>query len=799
VRLQRHVPADSSRDFIVATDPKRIPDDAVTTETPSSIYMTGAGNADFIIIAHEPFADACQRIVDFRRAQGVSTLLVKDQDLYDEFNGGRKSHFAIRRFIRYALENWDTRFVLLVGDASEDAQGWLGGSGVDYLPTPIIQGPIPVSAGFEAVPSDNWYVQRLTGEPSPIEDLLLDMIIGRWTAGSVSQVNALVDKSIAYETPPFDEPWRNRAVLIADDEFSDVSTFGGSGGGFEYCLRREELRFTTINQNLETLIKEEGGFRDYDVRPFYLTELLSGFPTTPTQTCPAGSRDKTAVVDYVDLTVSPALFVLLSEGAAFVNFQGHGNPVLMAHEQLYMSFGVAQDIDFIFNDGKPWLFTGFACHLNAYAGVEEGGFFGDGLAERMVNEPGKGAIASYASTAFELLPSGTTSHLNLHFHRAFFVDPPYERFAGQVGARVLMGEASALGTARMVASTFGLERSAALTYVFLGDPLAAMNFGAPRLWASAADTDSLRSGVPYFPTAVGDTVQVEFDVVDESFLETLSITQQGEGASGPVPGELLTISPEFPDTTSGRRYLVTYRAAPRPASYDVVVTAADRAGLTGQFVLRFDLEASLTLRGQTLRDGDAAVAGVEYVWQVRSPARLSAEDFEVLVNGAAVSHAAAPSEADTTGRLWRVAFTPEIGDGANTIQIDVALDRGGASRSVNLNVAPGLDFQNVYAFPNPFRDFTTVNFNVSSDRPSDVQLRIFTVSGRLVYERVERSLVPGYYQWLWDGRDAAGATVGNGTYIYRLAAVTDTGTKSSFQNSVVRAPIAPPSEETEEP
>jgi hypothetical protein len=622
------------------------------------------------------------------------------------------------------------------------------------------------------------------------------MVIGRWTSSSVGQVNAMIDKSIAYESPPLDEPWRNRAVLIADDNFSDVTTFGGGGGGFEYCMRNEEGRFKTINQNVETVIKTEGGFRDYDVRPFYLTDMLTTIPTGPGQSCPT-SRDKGATLDFTDLTVSPSLFVLLSEGAAFVNFQGHGNPFLMTHEQLYMSFGVAQDIDFIFNDGKPWLFTGFACHLNAYAGVNEGGFFGDGLAERMVNVPLKGAIASYASTSFELLPANPASHLNLHFHRAFFVDPPYERFAGEVGARVLIGEASALGTARMVASTFGLEQRAALTYTFLGDPLAAMNFGAPRLFASAADTDTLRSGIPYFPTASEDTVQVEIDVLDESFLEILSLMQQGEGAAGPVPDSLLTFSPDFPDTLSGKRYLVTYRDAPRPASYDIIVTAADRSGLSSQFIVRFDLEAALTLRGQTLRDGDVAVSGVEHIWQVHSPARLVANDFDTLVNGTPVSFTATPSPADTTGRLWSIAFTPQISDGPNTMQIDVGLARGGVSRSVTLNVSPGLDIRNVYAYPNPWRQFTTFNFNVSSDQPTDVLLQVFTVAGRLVYERLDRGLVPGYYQWLWDGRDAAGATVSFGTYLFRLAAVTDTGTKSSVNGSTVRAPIVAASEENE--
>jgi hypothetical protein len=572
-RIQSEVTAGTRRHYFAATEVPSVPDDAISSEEPSSLYLTARGQAEFLLITYDEFAAAAEPLADFRRSQGITTLLVKAQDLYDEFNGGRKSHFAIRRFLRYALENWDSRFVLLVGDASEDAQGWLGTSDVDYMPTPIIQGPIPVSAGFEAVPSDNWYVTRLRGPPGPIEDLLVDMIIGRWTAGSVSEVQGLVAKSIAYESPPLDQPWRSRAVLIADDEFSSVSTFGGGGFGFEYCRRTEEGRFTTISQNLETIIKQDGGFPDYDVRPFYLLDLLGGLPTFPGQTCPT-SRDLAATLNIVDAQVSPQLFSLLSEGAAFVNYHGHGNPFQLTHEELYMSFGPNQDLDFIFNRDKPWIFTCFAAHVNKYAGIHEGGFFGDGMGERLVNAPAKGAIASFASTAFELLPGNPASHLNLHIYRAFFVDPPPEGSSGRRGSRVVIGEALALGVARMVASTFGLEQRAALTYVLIGDPLAALeikeqpqNQPPDCSQAEATVTKLWPPNHEFVETSIVGVTDPDGDAVEISIMGVTSDEpsdgpgQAPGGADAIVVGSTVYLRAERAGSGNGRVYRIRFGAA----------------------------------------------------------------------------------------------------------------------------------------------------------------------------------------------------------------------------------------------
>ena len=81
------------------------------------------------------------------------------------------------------------------------------------------------------------------------------------------------------------------------------------------------------------------------------------------------------------------------------------------------------------------------------------------------------------------------------------------------------------------------------------------------------------------------------------------------------------------------------------------------------------------------------------------------------------------------------------------------------------------------AFPNPFDDElgTRFTFTFAGAHPFDLLLRVFTVSGRMIYEHVERGLDPGYHQIPWDGRDAEGQKIANGIYLYKLVVRSGSG------------------------
>ncbi len=73
-------------------------------------------------------------------------------------------------------------------------------------------------------------------------------------------------------------------------------------------------------------------------------------------------------------------------------------------------------------------------------------------------------------------------------------------------------------------------------------------------------------------------------------------------------------------------------------------------------------------------------------------------------------------------------------------------------------------------FPNPFRQITTIRFDLPKRSP--VVLNVYTMQGRLVKKIISPTTAfrPGRYRVVWNGRDDFGRTMGAGPYVYMLVA-----------------------------
>ena len=70
------------------------------------------------------------------------------------------------------------------------------------------------------------------------------------------------------------------------------------------------------------------------------------------------------------------------------------------------------------------------------------------------------------------------------------------------------------------------------------------------------------------------------------------------------------------------------------------------------------------------------------------------------------------------------------------------------------------------SYPNPFRDFTTIEFDVPSTQ--QVVIRIFNIKGQIVRTLVDGEKSAGYYSEVWDGKNDAGDPVSSGVYFCQM-------------------------------
>ncbi len=813
LRLQDTASPSLRRQYVVFDIPKSPAPGAMSAVTRHRIFDRPDG--DYLVIVPEGFRSAIQPLVNLRAAQGLRVVVAPLEGIQDEFNGGRKSAYAIRRFIRYAYNNWNARFVLLVGDGSEDPRRHFSTSSPDIVPVQKMFGPVPVPVGSsdylpELVPADFWYVWCVNCPVFLPGSLKPDLFIGRLPAGNVSQVTGMVSKLVAYENLAGDQSWRQKMVLLADDQYSGQTTFGGPGGGSsDYCRRGAEARFLQINAVLDSLVRKRAGLAQAQVDvmnlSYYVPNRLGEFTTSGgVDTC---RTSQTVFQTRARATATPELFSRLNAGRLWWNYQGHANEYVVSHENLYLNQTPTDDKGRFTNDGRPFLFTAFSCHPNSFGRAKAGNDpqYGPAFGEELVTLPGRGAIASWASVGYESLPIDPTNHVNIHLANALFVNPPRDEYLGDRGSRVVLGEAiyAALLANFTGRSGFAFERDVSVTYTLLGDPATRLSIGAPQAIVTA-NGQPVTHGQDIRLTSSGPGLTLAATLVSTVRLDSIRFERRDRTSapvtlwrsSDPTLPAGLTVSPAFPDTaratsqSGGRRFLLTYADNLRPDNYRYIFRTWDRYGLESVFEAVFGFQAIVRVGGQAISDGDFVSPVADLSILVLSPRPLAPQtDLTLTLNGRPASFTESLANGDVSGREWLLTvihdpFTP------GEVSLDLAV-AGGITTSRRLRVAEtglAVRIENAMAFPNPFDDdyiralnpgfdiATVFSFDLISAAPVDVTLRVYSIAGRLIYQRTERRLDPRWHQIPWDGRDAEGFPLANGVYFYKLLADNGTGT-----------------------
>lgn len=71
-------------------------------------------------------------------------------------------------------------------------------------------------------------------------------------------------------------------------------------------------------------------------------------------------------------------------------------------------------------------------------------------------------------------------------------------------------------------------------------------------------------------------------------------------------------------------------------------------------------------------------------------------------------------------------------------------------------------------YPNPFNPTTTVKVGVPNGIQENVTLKVYNVRGQLVKTMFEGRKAPGWYTFVWDGRNNRGEMVSTGIYFARF-------------------------------
>jgi len=364
------------KDYWVGTEAgiATVPSEDIIEDQPSTL-QSAANKADYILITHPTFSSQAETLAAHRASQGLGTVVVDIQDVYDEFGYGVVSPAAIRDFLKYASEFWQApapSYVVLLGDGHYDPKNYMGHNNKSFIPPYLAM----VDPWIGETAADSRYVAFSGPESIP------DMMMGRLSVTTPAEADAFVQKIIAYETTPADGNWSREVLAVAGK--------ADSAGNFDQ----------------------------------YSDNLLA-------DTLPAQYEAERVYYGVTHTDITEAVTALkngINQGKLIVNFIGHGFARGWQAEKLVpKTFIQTADVSGLSNQDKYPIFLALTCTEGYFVDPTVQAF-----GEVVTKAENKGAIASWSPTGQGV--SGGHDYMD----RGFF-DAVYKHGAYVLGEAVLSG------------------------------------------------------------------------------------------------------------------------------------------------------------------------------------------------------------------------------------------------------------------------------------------------------------------------------------------------------------------------
>jgi hypothetical protein len=295
---------------------------------------------DYVIITVPEFVSQANRIKNLYQTQNqLQVEVVTVNQIYNEFSSGGQDLTGIRDFLRYLYkkDNGKLKYVLLLGSTSYDYKNKTG-TGYNLIPTYQSYNSTGLNYSFA---TDDFITildddeANMIGEDANISSTQLDIAVGRMIAKNLTEASLCVDKSVKYNNgnasqgTPFGD-WRLKASLIVDID-SDTN----------FHNKIEE----TIAQNIF-----EKSLKEYTLRKLYIDSYNADYTT-------GGARFP---------QVTDAIKAAFNNGSIVINYFGHGGPLSLSQYRLFSK----EDIKSLTNFNKDFsrlpLFITISCDVSVW-------------------------------------------------------------------------------------------------------------------------------------------------------------------------------------------------------------------------------------------------------------------------------------------------------------------------------------------------------------------------------------------------------------------------------------------------
>ncbi len=758
------------KEYIVLNESDYYTPQTVENSTVKNQNLHSLQDINYIVITTDKFVSQASRLTEYHQANSnLTTKVVLLNEVYNEFSSGSPDITAIRDFLRH-LYNTNTstdkklQFACFFGDASYDYKDRLTNN-TNIVPVYLANRAQGNSFNFaSSFVTDDYYAmfEDSDGEMQSFDTV--EIATSRIPVNTIQQATDVVDKILSYYQPDKFGDWRNGITLMADD----IDAIG------------EEI----IEQGLERIADSIKDRRpDLNISKIYADAFVQ-------QNSSGGER-------YPD--VNTALLNTFERGTLVYDYFGHGGEDGLAAERIFN----ITEIKSLNNNFLPLLitvtcdFTRFDNPLRITAG------------ERVFWRK-NGGVANLITTTREI-----------------FIDVG-QRFNENLIKILLAFNGEDLTISQALAETKNITRTTQKFFIYnIGDPAMKLAVPKPNIKITKmngiAISQSLDTLKALSRVRFEGVVTDNNDVTLTNFNGTLSVTvfdkpvdkqtldndnfgiimpfdsQESKifrGKSTVENGvfQFEFIVPRDIKIAYGKGKLSFYAdnqvIDKTGANFDVIVGGID-PNVPEDTI---GPEIQLFMNDESFIDGGNTNSSPNFIVKLADPSgintSITAVDHDIV----------AILDGDQTNPIVLNDFyQTELNDftkgkgtyrlrnlsvGPHTIKLK-AWDTYNNSSEVTLNFVvvsdTGLTLDNVLNYPNPFINYTEFWFNHNKpNEPLEVQVQIFTVSGKLVKTINQNIQTTGGLSRsiTWNGLDDFGNKIGKGVYVYKL------NVKSTISNLV---------------
>ncbi|MEC5173854.1 type IX secretion system sortase PorU [Chryseobacterium nepalense] len=219
--------------------------------------LSALQNIDYLIITVPEMMGQAQRLANYHQTKNNYNVQIVDTDkIYNEFGSGSRDLTAIREFVTKLNTPLGTlKYVFILGDTSYDFKNRVSNNS-NVVTSYQSEESSDVIRSFV---TDDYIVMTKPQTTEFITNNLPDLPVGRLPAANVTEAANMMDKTLAYynnlsgQSTPFGE-WKMKLDFIVDDD---------NDGGTPF--------HTVMNNSLATVFEQPTQIlKEYNVRKLYL-------------------------------------------------------------------------------------------------------------------------------------------------------------------------------------------------------------------------------------------------------------------------------------------------------------------------------------------------------------------------------------------------------------------------------------------------------------------------------------------------------------------------------------------------